>query len=44
MIKKVKGGYKVVSHKTGKSFGTYSSYKKAKERLKQIKRFSKSKK
>lgn len=41
MIRKVKGGYKVVSHRTSKSFGTYPSYKKAKERLRLIKYFGK---
>jgi len=39
MIRKVKSGYKVVSHKTGKSFGTYKTKKQAQKRLKQIKRF-----
>jgi len=41
MIKKTKAGHKVISHTTGRSFGTYSSKKKAKARLKQIRRFSK---
>ena len=40
MIRKTKKGWKVVSHKTGKSFGTYSSREKAVQRLRQIKRFS----
>jgi hypothetical protein len=39
MIKKVKGGYKVVSHQTGKSFGTYKTKPAAQKRLAQIKRF-----
>ena len=43
MIKKTKAGYKVVSHITGRSFGTYPSKKKAEERLKQIKRYAKNK-
>jgi hypothetical protein len=38
-IKKTRKGYKVISHTTGKSFGTYSSLAKAKQRLKQIKYF-----
>ena len=41
MIKKTKTGYKVVSHTTGRSFGTYPSKKKAEERLKQIRRYAK---
>lgn len=41
MIIKVKGGYKVVSHTTGHSFGTYKSKKAAEKRLAQIKRFKK---
>jgi len=39
MIRKVKEGYKVVSHQTGKNFGTYKTKAEAKKRLKQIKRF-----
>jgi hypothetical protein len=39
MIRKVPGGYKVVSHQTGKSFGTYPTKKAAEKRLAQIKRF-----
>lgn len=39
MIRKVKSGYKVVSHQTGKSFGTYKTKAAAQKRLKQIKRF-----
>jgi hypothetical protein len=41
MIRKTKQGYKVVSHTTGRSFGTYKSKKAALKRLRQIKRFSK---
>jgi hypothetical protein len=41
MIRKVKGGYKVVSHQTGKSFGTYKTKAAAEKRLAQIKRFKK---
>jgi hypothetical protein len=39
MIRKVKGGYRVISHQTGKNFGTYKTKKAAQKRLKQIKRF-----
>lgn len=39
MIKKVKEGYRVVSHKTGRNMGTYKKKEDAEERLKQIKRF-----
>lgn len=39
MIRKVKGGYKVVSHQTGKSFGTFKSKTAAQKRLAQIKKF-----
>ena len=39
MIRKVKNGWKVISHKTGRSFGVYPSKKKAMQRLKQIKYF-----
>lgn len=41
MIRKTKDGYKVVSHQTGKSFGTYPTKAGAEKRLKQIKRFKK---
>ena len=37
MIRKVKAGWKVVSHTTGKSFGTYRSHAAAVKRLRQIK-------
>ena len=40
MIRKTKGGYKVLSHKTGKCLGTYKTKKEAENRLKQIKGFS----
>lgn len=39
MIKKTSKGWKVISHKTGKSFGTYPSKEKAIQRLRQIKYF-----
>lgn len=39
MIVKVKGGYRVKSHQTGKNFGTYKTKAKAQKRLAQIKRF-----
>ena len=39
MIRKTNKGWKVINHKTGKSFGTYPSKAKAKMRLKQIKTF-----
>jgi hypothetical protein len=43
MIIKTKNKYKVVSHLTGRSFGTYKTKKKAQERLRQIKYFQKMK-
>lgn len=43
MIKKTKKGWKVVSHQTGRSFGTYPSKQKAEQRLRQIKYFAKKK-
>jgi hypothetical protein len=39
MIVRVKKGYKVVSHQTRKSFGTYPSRAQAEARLAQIRRF-----
>jgi len=40
MIKKVKGGYKVVSEKTGKNLGgPYKSKKAAADRLRQVEYF-----
>lgn len=36
MIRKVGSVYKVVSHKTGKVLGTYSTREAAEKRLKQI--------
>lgn len=44
MIRKCKGGYKVVSHQTGKSFGTYKTKAAAKKRLGQMKGHGKRKK
>lgn len=41
MIKKVKDGYRVVSHQTGKNFGTYPKKAQAVKRLAQIKKFKK---
>jgi len=38
-IRKVKGGYRVISHRTGKNLGTYPTLKQAKERLRQLARF-----
>jgi hypothetical protein len=37
MIIKTKKGWKVTSHTTGRSFGTYRTKKEALKRLKQIK-------
>jgi len=40
MIKKVRGGYKVVSEKTGKNLGgPYNTKEAAKKRLKQVEFF-----
>ena len=39
MIVKSKGGYKVRSHTSGRSFGTYKSRAGAERRLKQIRYF-----
>lgn len=41
MIRKVKGGFRVISHRTGKNLGTYKTKKAAEKRLKQLKRFRK---
>lgn len=46
MIHHVKGGYKVVSHRTGKNLGTYKgsgALEKAQKRLVQLKRYAKRK-
>lgn len=43
MIIKTTKGYKVVSHTTGRSFGTYPSRIKAEQRLRQIKSFGRKK-
>ncbi len=40
MIRKVKAGWRVVSHRTGKNLGTYKTKKEAQERLRQVKYFS----
>ena len=39
MIRKVKDGYRVITHQTGKNMGTYPTKKAARRRLKQIQRF-----
>ena len=39
MIIKVKNGYRVVSHTTGRNLGEYKTKKEAEKRLKQIKFF-----
>ena len=39
MIKKIKGKYVVLSEKTGRKFGTYSTKKDAAKRLQQIEFF-----
>lgn len=43
MIRKTSGGYKVISHQTGKSFGTYPTKAQAQKRLQQMKAHSKGK-
>jgi hypothetical protein len=44
MIKKVKGGYKVVSEKTGKNLGgPYKTLDEAKKRLRQVEFFKRKK-
>ena len=39
MIRKVKGGYRVITHQTGKNMGTYKTKAAAERRLRQIGRF-----
>jgi hypothetical protein len=39
MIKKIKGKYVVLSEKTGRSFGTYTTLAAAKKRLQQMEMF-----
>jgi hypothetical protein len=39
MIRKVKGGYRIVSHTTGKNLGTFPTKARAQQHLKQIQRF-----
>lgn len=39
MIRKINGKYVVLSEKTGRKFGTYSTKKEAEKRLKQIEYF-----
>ena len=39
MIRKVKGGYRVVTHQTGRNMGTYKTKAEAKKRLKQLARY-----
>ena len=41
MIRKVKGGYRVITHQTGRNMGTYKTKAAAKRRLAQIHRFRK---
>ena len=41
MIKKVKEGYRVIAHKSGRNMGTYPTKAGAEKRLKQIERFGK---
>lgn len=41
MIRKVKNGWRVYSHKTHKNMGTYKNKSDAEKRLKQIVRFGK---
>jgi hypothetical protein len=41
VIRKTPKGYKVVSHQTGRSFGTYPTRAQAVKRLRQIKAYSK---
>jgi hypothetical protein len=43
MIRKIKGGYRVVSHK-GRNMGTYTTLAAAKKRLQQIEYFKHAKK
>lgn len=40
-IEPVKGGFRVISHQTGKNFGTYKTRAEAEKRLAQIHRFAK---
>lgn len=44
MIIKVKQGYRVISEKTGRSFGTYPTREQAEKRLRQIEMFKHMKK
>ncbi|HEV8290069.1 MAG TPA: hypothetical protein VGQ00_03920 [Candidatus Norongarragalinales archaeon] len=44
MIRKIKGKYVVMSETTGRKFGTYTSLKAAKKRLRQIEFFKHRKK
>ena len=41
MIRKVKEGWRILSHKTGRNLGTYKTKKEVEDRLKFLKRFSK---
>ena len=43
MIHKIKAGWKVVSHKTGRNLGIYKTKKAAVKRLRQIKYFGNAK-
>lgn len=39
MIRRVKSGYRVVSHRTGRNMGTFKTKAAAKRRLKQLSKF-----
>lgn len=39
MIRKVKKGYRVITHQTGKNMGTYKTKAAAQKRLRQIKKY-----
>lgn len=39
MIKKVKSGYRVISHTTGRNMGTYKTKAQAQRRLRQVEYF-----
>lgn len=41
MIRKVKGGYRVITHQTGKNMGTYKTKAAAQKRLRQIRKYRK---
>lgn len=39
MIRKVKGGFRVIAHKSGKNMGTFKTKAAAQKRLKQLARY-----